>query len=114
MARPNKLKNIQNGLAMNFLRDSVSLSAVACAEGAEGWVGEIGKKKRRTEEKERAPSSSSFSFFFPDFPNPFMRLLRRLVRSLLLAKLSVVTRFALDNPQTFGFESSEAAVHVWM
>ena len=49
--------------------------------GAEGGVGEIGKKKGKAEEKERAraPSLSYFS----DFPNPFMRLLRRLLSNRL-------------------------------
>ena len=99
---------------MHFLRDSFCLSSVAYVAGAEGGIGEIGKAKGRAEEKERAPPPSSPSFFYPDFPNPFMRLLCRLVRSPLSATWSVVTRFALANPQHLDFESSEvdeAAVH---
>ena len=102
MATPYKFKNIQTLLGhifYYFLRDSLCLSAVAYVAGAEGGTGEIGKEKGRAEEKERAPPPSSPSFFSPDFPNPFMRLLCRLVHSLLSATWSVVTRFALVNPQ---------------
>ena len=81
---------------MYFLRDSFCLSAVAYVAGAEGGIEEIGKEKERAEEKERVPPPSSLFFFSPDFPNPFMRLLCRLVRSLLFATLSVVTPLSIS------------------
>lgn len=59
----------EEGLRQLLKQNSCTAKTVACVAGAGGRVGEIEKQKGRV---------SSLSFFFLDFPNPFMCLLRRL------------------------------------
>lgn len=59
----------EEGLRQLLKQNSCTAKTVACVAGAGGRVGEIEKQKGRV---------SSLSFFFLDFPNPFMCLPRRL------------------------------------